>query len=238
MPRSLVIIPTYNEADNIARLIPEIQKVNADIEVLVVDDNSPDGTAQIVQQMMERDSRIHLIRREGKRGLGTAYVEGFRYAIAHYFDFIFEMDADFSHDAREIPNFLAHMEKYDLVIGSRYCNGVRVVNWPMHRLLLSYFANIYTRVITGLPVKDTTSGFKCFRRKVLESIDLNSIKSNGYAFQIEMTYKAWKKGFRVGEIPIIFVDRRAGISKMSKQIVREAAFMVWKLRLRSLLGRL
>ena len=238
MSRALVIIPTYNEASNVRKLIPEILNVNSDLEVLVVDDNSPDGTADAVNEMMASNSRIHLIRRNGKSGLGTAYVVGFKYAIEHSFDFVFEMDADFSHDASEIPNFLAKMTDYDLVIGSRYRNGVRIVNWPVKRLLLSYFANLYTRLITGLPIKDATAGFKCFRRKVLENIDLDSIKSNGYAFQIEMTYKAWRKGFKVHEIPIIFVDRRAGTSKMSKDIVWEAVFMVWKLRLRSFLGRL
>ncbi len=238
MSRSLVVIPTYNEADNIRELVSQILRVDPGVEILVIDDNSPDRTGEVVKELKASNSRIHLLERKEKLGLGTAYVEGFRFAIAHCFDFVFEMDADFSHDARELPNFLAQMSNYDLVIGSRYRNGVRVVNWPMRRLLLSYFANVYTRVITGLPVKDATGGFKCFRRKVLESIDLDSVKSNGYAFQIEMTYKAWKKGFRVVEIPITFVDRRVGISKMSKGIIYEAVFMVWKLRLRSLLGRL
>jgi dolichol-phosphate mannosyltransferase len=238
MSRALVVIPTYNEATNVRGLIPEVLKVNAGLEVLVVDDKSPDGTADVVKEMMASESRVHMIQRNGKSGLGTAYVVGFRYAIEHRFDYIFEMDADFSHDAHEIPNFLARMEDYDLVVGSRYRNGVRVVNWPVRRLLLSYFANVYTRVITGLPVKDATGGFKCFRRKVLESIDLDSIKSNGYAFQIEMTYKAWRRGFSVHEIPIIFVDRQVGTSKMSKSIVWEAVFMVWKLRLQSFFGRL
>jgi dolichol-phosphate mannosyltransferase len=238
MSRALVVIPTYNEAANVRNLIPEILKVNSALEILVVDDNSPDGTANVVKEIMASDTRIHLVQRHEKSGLGTAYVAGFKYAIEHCFDYVFEMDADFSHDAREIPNFLTSVSEYDLVIGSRYRNGVRVLNWPVRRLLLSYFANVYTRLITGLPVKDATGGFKCFRRKVLESIDLDSIKSNGYAFQIEMTYKAWKKGFRVHEIPIVFMDRRIGASKMSKNIVYEAVFMVWKLRLRSLLGRL
>jgi dolichol-phosphate mannosyltransferase len=238
MIRALVIIPTYNEAANVRNLIPEILKVNSTLEILVVDDSSPDGTADVVKELMAADARIHLVQRHEKSGLGTAYVAGFRYAIEHCFDYVFEMDADHSHDARELPNFLATMNEYDLVIGSRYRNGVRVLNWPVQRLLLSYFANVYTRLITGLPVKDATGGFKCFRRKVLESIDLDSIKSNGYAFQIEMTYKAWKKGFRVHEIPIVFMDRRLGTSKMSKSIVYEAVFMVWKLRLRSLFGRL
>ena len=171
-------------------------------------------------------------------GLGTAYIEGFKFALKNNYDFIFEMDADYSHDPKEIPNFLNAIQGNDLVLGSRYSNGVNVVNWPMRRLLLSYFANMYTRVITGLPVKDATGGFKCFRRKVLETINLDRVKSNGYAFQIEMTYKAFKKGFRIKEIPIIFIDRMKGKSKMSKRIVREAIFMVWKLRLRSLIGKL
>ncbi len=238
MIRALVVIPTYNEAANVRNLIPEILKVNSTLEILVVDDSSPDGTADAVKELMASDARIHLVQRQEKSGLGTAYVVGFRYAIEHCFDYVFEMDADHSHDARELPNFLAMMNQYDLVIGSRYRNGVRVLNWPVQRLLLSYFANVYTRLITGLPIKDATGGFKCFRRSVLESIDLGSIKSNGYAFQIEMTYKAWKKGFRLHEIPIVFMDRRAGTSKMSKSIVYEAVFMVWKLRLRSLFGRL
>jgi dolichol-phosphate mannosyltransferase len=238
MSRALVVIPTYNEATNVRDLIPDVLKVDPSVEVLVVDDKSPDGTADVVKEMMASEPRLHIIQRNGKSGLGTAYVVGFKYAIEHSFDFVFEMDADLSHDAREIPNFLAQMQDYDLVVGSRYRNGVRVVNWPVRRLLLSYFANVYTRVITGLPVKDATGGFRCFRRKVLESIDLDSIKSNGYAFQIEMTYKAWRKGFSVHEIPIIFVDRRVGTSKMSKSIVWEAVFMVWKLRLQSFFGRL
>jgi dolichol-phosphate mannosyltransferase len=238
MSRALVVIPTYNEAANVRNLIPEILKVNSALEILVVDDNSPDETASVVKEMMLSDARIHLVQRHEKSGLGTAYVVGFKYAIQRCFDYVFEMDADYSHDAREIPNFLAMMSEYDIVIGSRYRNGVRVLNWPVRRLLLSYFANVYTRLITGLPVKDATGGFKCFRREVLQSIDLDSIRSNGYAFQIEMTYKAWKKGFRVREIPIVFTDRRIGSSKMSKSIVYEAVFMVWKLRLRSLFGRL
>jgi dolichol-phosphate mannosyltransferase len=238
MSRALVVIPTYNEAANVRNLIPEILRMDSGLEILVVDDSSPDGTADVVKELMASDPRVHLVQRQEKSGLGTAYVVGFRYAIEHCFDYVFEMDADHSHDARELPNFLAMMNEYDLVIGSRYRNGVRVLNWPVQRLLLSYFANVYTRLITGLPVKDATGGFKCFRRKVLESIDLDSVKSNGYAFQIEMTYKAWKKGFRVHEIPIVFMDRRVGTSKMSKSIVYEAVFMVWKLRLRSLFGRL
>jgi dolichol-phosphate mannosyltransferase len=238
MKKALVVIPTYNEADNIPRLVPAVLGQDPGIEVLVVDDGSPDGTAALVRDMMNEDSRIHLIEREKKMGLGTAYVAGFKFALANGFEYVFEMDADFSHSPKEIPNFLKKIEDYDLVLGSRYVNGVRVLNWPMQRLLLSYSANVYTRIITGLPVSDATGGFKCFRRKVLESIDLESVKSNGYAFQIEMSYKVWKKGFRIAEIPIIFLDRRSGISKMSKKIVYEAVFMLWTLRFRSLFNRL
>lgn len=237
--KSLVIIPTYNEKENISNMIPEVLKLYPEgIDILVVDDNSPDGTGDIVKKITEENQRVHLLSRPGKMGLGTAYVAGFKYALEQGYDYIFEMDADFSHDPKEIKNFLLNIKEYDLVIGSRYIKGVNVINWPMHRLLLSYFANIYTRIITGLPLKDSTGGFKCFRRKVLESIELDGIKSNGYAFQIEMNFKAYKKGFKLKEIPIIFNDRFAGQSKMSNKIVREAITMVWKLRFRSLFGKL
>jgi dolichol-phosphate mannosyltransferase len=206
--------------------------------VLIVDDGSPDGTAAIVRKMMKRSRRIHLLERPGKMGLGTAYVAGFKYALQRAYDYVFEMDADFSHDPNEIPHFLSKAQEHDLVIGSRYTRGVRVLNWPMRRLLLSYYANIYTRIMTGLPLHDATGGFKCYRRRVLEAIDLDGITSNGYAFQIEMSYKAWKKGFHLVEIPIVFLDRRIGTSKMSRHIVYEALFMLWKLRFRSLFNRL
>lgn len=234
MTRTLVVIPTFNEADNIPELVPRILAFGREFEVLVVDDNSPDGTAGLVKLMQETDSRVHLITRPLKLGLGTAYVAGFKYALAHGFDFIFEMDADFSHDPNELPVLLKKAQECDLVIGSRYIVGVNVVNWPMRRLMLSMLANMYTRYITGMPVRDATGGFKCYRRKVLESIDLDSITSNGYAFQIEMNFLAWKKGFRVCEIPIVFVDRRVGVSKMSKNIVMEAAWLVWRLKFQSL----
>jgi dolichol-phosphate mannosyltransferase len=234
--KSLVIIPTYNELDNIRRLIPHILDRYENIDILVVDDNSPDGTGNYISGLTAENSRIKLIQREKKLGLGTAYIAGFKYAIKNNYDFIFEMDADFSHDPGEIENFLKVIENNDLVLGSRYLTGVNVINWPMRRLILSYFANFYTRFVTGLPVHDATGGYKCFRREVLEAIDLDKISSNGYAFQIEMTFKAWKKGFRIKEISIIFIDRVKGNSKMSKKIVREAIFMVWKLRLRSVLG--
>jgi len=236
--KTLIIVPTFNELDNITKLIPDLLSRTANPDILIVDDNSPDGTSDFIQRLAVNNDRIHLLKREKKMGLGTAYIEGFKFALKNNYDFIFEMDADYSHDPKEIPNFLNAIQDNDLVLGSRYSNGVNVVNWPMRRLLLSYFANIYTRLITGLPVKDATGGFKCFRRKVLETINLDRVKSNGYAFQIEMTYKAFKKGFRIKEIPIIFIDRMKGKSKMSKRIVREAIFMVWKLRLRSLIGKL
>ncbi len=234
----LVVIPTYNEAENIPRLIPAVLKQATNIDILIVDDGSPDGTAAIVKEIMATNPRVQIIERAGKQGLGTAYVLGFKYAIEHGYDFVFEMDADFSHNPNEIPVFLATIKNYDLVIGSRYVNGVRVLNWPMNRLLLSYSANVYTQIITGLPVHDATGGFKCYRIAALKTIDLDHIRSNGYAFQIEMSFKVWKKGFRLVEIPIVFADRRLGVSKMSKNIVYEAVFMLWKLRLRSILNRL
>ena len=234
--KALVIIPTYNELENISRLIPDLLSRYENLDVLVVDDNSPDGTGNYVEEISSRNSRIKLIKRGMKLGLGTAYIAGFKYALQNNYDYIFEMDADYSHDPAEIKNFLEAVKQYDLVLGSRYVRGVNVINWPMRRLLLSYFANKYTRFITGIPIQDATGGYKCFNRKVLESINLDNVKSNGYAFQIEMTFKAWKKGYKVGEIPIIFVDRMKGQSKMSKKIVREAVIMVWKLRIRSVLG--
>ena len=234
----LIIIPTYNELENLPRLLPEVLSKDENINVLIVDDNSPDGTAAFVESQMKDNSRIHLIKRPSKQGLGTAYIAGFKYALQNKFQLVFEMDADFSHDPKEIPRFLDEIKNSDVILGSRYINGVNVINWPLRRLLLSSFANLYTRIITGLPVHDSTGGYKCFRSKVLEAIDLDRVTSNGYAFQIEMTYKAWKKGFKVKEIPIIFVDRVKGKSKMSKKIVREAVTMVWKLRIKSIFGLL
>lgn len=236
--KTLIIIPTFNELDNVPTLIPEVLSKNESIDILIVDDNSPDGTADFVHDEVEKNPRIKLIKREKKLGLGTAYITGFKYALKNNYDYIFEMDADFSHNPKMIPRFLKEIKKYDLVLGSRYKEGVNVANWPMSRLMLSLFANIYTRVITGLPVRDATGGFKCFRREVLEAINLDEVKSNGYAFQIEMTFKAWKKGFKIKEISIIFIDRVKGTSKMSKKIVREAIVMVWKLRIWSMFGLL
>lgn len=237
MKQSLIIIPTYNEADNVSKIIPEILAQDEGFNVLIVDDNSPDGTAKLVKEMQKTNSRIHILERPNKLGLGTAYVAGFRYALTHEFDLIFEMDADFSHDPKSLVKLSEKAEEYDLVIGSRYISGVNVVNWPLRRLFLSYSANFYTRIITGLPVKDATAGFKCYRRAVLESFNLDSIKSNGYSFQIETNYLAWKHGFRICEVPIVFTDRREGVSKMSKHIVYEAAWMVWKLKFRSIFSK-
>jgi dolichol-phosphate mannosyltransferase len=236
--KTLVIIPTYNECENIAKIIKTVLQVESFVEILVVDDDSPDGTAGIVQSIQRNEPRVHLLLRENKQGLGKAYIAGFKYAIDHKYDYIFEMDADFSHDPQEIPNFLEKIQDYDLVLGSRYLHGVTVINWPLRRLFLSYTANLYSRIVTGLSVKDATGGFKCFRRVVLEAIDLDKVRSGGYAFQIEMSFKAWKKGFRIIEMPIIFTDRVEGSSKMSKKIIFEAIWMVWKLRLTSIFRRL
>jgi dolichol-phosphate mannosyltransferase len=235
--KAFVVIPTFNERENIEKLIGDVLAQNAGIHVLVVDDNSPDGTGEVVDRLASTSDRVHVLHRAGKLGLGSAYREGFRLALDRGADYIVEMDADFSHDPATLPLFFARMETYDLVIGSRYLNGVSVVNWPLRRLMLSYFASMYTRAITGLKISDCTSGFKCFKRRVLETIDLSQIKSDGYSFQIEMNYRCVEKGFRVGEIPIIFIDRHAGSSKMSKKIVREAVLMVWKLKLGSLFKR-
>jgi len=230
--RALVIVPTYNEAMNIDHLVPQVLAQDPRLEVLVVDDNSPDGTGQIAAALAQRDPRVHVVHREGKRGLGTAYLTGFRWALERGYDYVFEMDADFSHDPGHLKDFLKAIEEADLVLGSRYLGGrVTVVNWPMARLVLSYAANIYARAITGLAIWDLTGGFKCFRRRVLEAIDLSQVRSNGYAFQIEMSVRAWRKKFRLKEIPIVFVDRTEGQSKMNRAIVREAIWMVPRLRL-------
>jgi dolichol-phosphate mannosyltransferase len=237
--RALVIVPTYNERENITRLIDRVLCQDPRLEVLVVDDGSPDGTAELVEHVMEREARVHILKRPKKMGLGTAYIAGFRWALQEGVDLVFEMDADFSHDPSQLPQFLRAIETADLVLGSRYQNGkVSVVNWPIGRLLLSYFANVYARIVTGLPVWDATGGFKCFRRGVLETIELGDVRSNGYAFQIEMNFRAWKKRFRIVEIPIVFVDRTEGHSKMSKSIVREAVWMVWRLRYWALRGKI
>jgi dolichol-phosphate mannosyltransferase len=238
LERILVIIPTYNEAKNLPQIVPAVLKQDPRIEVLVVDDNSPDGTGDLADRMAQAKSRVHVLHRQAKEGLGRAYLAGFRWGLEQGYEALFEMDADFSHDPAFIGGFLIAIEEADLVLGSRYATGVNVINWPISRLLLSLGANLYARVVTGLPLSDATGGFKCFRRSVLEAIDLGQIRSNGYAFQIEMSFWAWKKGFRLKEIPIIFHDRVEGQSKMSKRIVREAIWMVWWLRLQSLFGRI
>jgi dolichol-phosphate mannosyltransferase len=237
--RALVITPTYNEKLNVPTLIERVLAKDARIEMLFVDDNSPDGTGDLIASIAATNPRVHLLRRPGKMGLGTAYRDGFHWALARDYELIFEMDADFSHDPDHLPQFLKAAETADFVLGSRYLNGkVTIVNWPISRLLLSYGANIYARVITGMRLWDATGGFKCFHRRVLEAIDLNDVRSNGYAFQIEMTFRAMRKGFKPVEIPIVFSDRTEGESKMSGHIVREAIFMVWRLRLWALTGRL
>ncbi len=236
--RGLVILPTYNEIDSIAGIVKRVLAQDSRLSVLVVDDASPDGTGALVDSLAEADPRVNVLHREGKQGLGTAYIAGFRWALERDFEWIFEMDADGSHDARYISDMLAAAGRFDVVVGSRYTAGVNVVNWPMSRLLLSYYANKYARFATGLRLADSTSGFKCFARRVLEAIDLDRVGSTGYTFQIEMNFRAWKKGFRVGEVPIVFTDRRLGQSKMSGAIMREAVWRVWALRLRSLIGRL
>jgi dolichol-phosphate mannosyltransferase len=237
--RALIIIPTYNERNNLPLIVPLVLGQDPRIDILVVDDNSPDGTGRVADEIAAGDSRVHVLHRAGKLGLGTAYLAGFRWALERDYEFIFEMDADFSHDPKHLPQFLAAIVDADLVLGSRYLGGrVTVVNWPMPRLLLSYFANIYARIVTGVHLCDATGGFKCFRRRVLEAIDLEGVHSNGYAFQIEMSARAARRGFRIVEIPIVFVDRTEGVSKMSKAIVREAIWMVWRLRFQALRGRL
>lgn len=234
----LVIVPTYNEIENIDELLTKLMALPFGLHVLIVDDGSPDGTAAVVKRRMVDEPRIHLLERPGKMGLGSAYRVGFRYALEHGAEYIFEMDADFSHDPAAISEFLKAAEEADIVVGSRYLHGVTVVNWPLSRLILSYSANVYSRVITGLPLMDATGGFKCFRRRALQGISLDKVQSEGYSFQIEMSFRCWKRGFRIKEIPIIFVDRRAGVSKMNNKIIWEAARMVWKLRFLDLLGRL
>ena len=229
--RSLVVIPTFNERDNISRMIDAVLAKDASLDILVVDDGSPDGTGGMVAAIASVNDRVHVIRRSGKLGLGTAYIAGFKWALERSYAHVFQMDADFSHDPAYIPDFFKAAKGSDVVLGSRYRDGrANVVNWPVSRLLLSYFANLYARQVTGLPVWDATGGFKCWRRKVLEAIQLNDVRSNGYAFQIEMTFRAWKHGFSIVEIPIVFVDRLEGESKMSKKIVREGIWMVWRLR--------
>ncbi len=237
MSRSLVIIPTYNEKENIEDIIHAVFGLSREFDVLIIDDNSPDNTADIVKNLQGEFPRLHIIEREGKQGLGTAYITGFQYAIEHGFDFIFEMDADFSHNPKDLVQLLEACEKenYDVAIGSRYIKGVNVVNWPMGRVLMSYFASHYVRIITGLPISDSTAGFKCYRRQVLETLNPSeTINFIGYAFQIEMKFNAWKHGFKLKEVPIVFTDRAKGQSKMSIGIFREAVLGVIEMKIRSL----
>ncbi len=228
--RGLVIVPTYNECQNIARLVPQILAQDPGLDVLVVDDGSPDGTAQAVRDAAVFGQRLFLLERPRKMGLGSAYIAGFQWAIGAGYPLVFEMDADFSHSPESLPEFLHASDKLDVVLGSRYLNGVTVVNWPLRRLVLSVGANVYARVVTGLPVKDCTGGFKCFLRRVLVALPLERIRSDGYSFQIEVNWYCWKLGFRLGEIPILFVDRHIGVSKMNRRIIWEAVWLVWKLR--------
>ena len=239
MNNVLIIIPTYNESENIVKLIRKINSLPVTgfkIDLLIIDDNSIDGTSGMVKQL--KLENVKVIDREKKMGLGTAYIRGFKYAIENNYDYVFEMDADFSHDPESIADFLNYAKEYDLIIGSRYIQGIAVVNWPLSRLIISMGASIYTRMITFLPVKDVTAGFMCYKVSALKQIHLDSVRSNGYSFQIEMKYRMWKKKFRIIEIPIVFIDRRAGVSKMSKKIVYEASFMVWKLKFMSLFNKL
>lgn len=239
MVNSLVIIPTYNERENVATVIKKLNSLNTGVDILIVDDNSPDGTAEIIKGLQKECKNLSLLKRSDKLGLGTAYIKGFNWALERGYQYILEMDADLSHNPDDVPRLIKECKKgYDLVIGSRYCDGVNVINWPIKRLLLSYSANKYTRIVTGLPIKDATAGFKCFNRKVLEDINFNRVKSSGYSFQIEMNFRVWKKGYSLKEIPIVFEERSEGKSKMSKNIVFEAVFMVWKLKILSFLGLL
>ncbi|MBN8705024.1 MAG: polyprenol monophosphomannose synthase [Bacteroidetes bacterium] len=237
-PRILVVVPTYNEHENIDRLLSKIRSQALKVDILFIDDNSQDGTADLIKSHIAKDSTIHIVERPGKMGLGTAYLAGFKWALERDYQYIMEMDADLSHDPAEIPRFYEAAQEADVVLGSRYITGVNVINWPLKRLILSYGANVYAGIILGVKIKDLTGGFKMFRREVLEKVALDRVKSNGYSFQIELTFRAMTLGFRAKEINIIFYDRTAGHSKMSKKIVREAIFMVWKLKMRQLLGRL
>ncbi|MBM3823042.1 MAG: polyprenol monophosphomannose synthase [Verrucomicrobia bacterium] len=227
--KTLVIVPTYNERENLPALADRLLKLPIPVDLLVVDDNSPDGTGRLADELAAQHPSIHVLHRSEKNGLGRAYIAGFQWALARDYEFIMEMDGDFSHDPAEIPNFVRAAEHADLVLGSRYTNGIRVINWPLQRLMLSMGAALYVKLVTGMPVNDPTGGFKCFRRRALQSIDLNAVRSNGYSFQIEMTHKIWRQGMRIGEVPIVFTDRFQGSSKMSRKIVYEAIWITWSL---------
>ena len=229
MNDTLIVIPTYNERDNVGPMVETLARVAPFADVLFVDDNSPDGTGQLIEELRQKNPQVNILHRQEKQGLGRAYIAGFRWALERHYEFIFEMDCDFSHDPAAVPDFRRTADGCDLALGTRYLGGIRVLNWPLERLLLSKGAAVYVRLITGMPFTDPTGGYKCFRRAVLETIDLGTIGSNGYSFQIEMTHRAWLMGFRIGEVPITFVERRSGSSKMHAGIVREALLMVWKL---------
>jgi len=230
--KSIIIIPTYNEKENIEKLIEEIRKLNRDFRILIIDDNSPDGTGRIADELAGKYSEVSVLHRSAKLGLGTAYIIGFKYALENNYDLVFTMDADFSHQPKYLIDLLEKAKEYDLVIGSRYVKDGQIQNWPLHRLILSRGANIYVRMVTRLPIFDSTGGFNCYRKEVLEKIDLDTIISDGYAFQIEMKYRLWEKGFSIKEVPITFIERARGTSKISKRIILQAFFLVWKLRLR------
>ena len=234
--KTLIVTPTYNESKNIKALVDTLFRLNLDYHILVVDDNSPDGTAKIVKELQKNYNNLHLAERPKKRGLGTAYCYGFKWALERDFDYIVQIDADLSHNPEDVPQMVELLNKYDLVIGSRYCNGISVVNWPLRRLFLSYGANLYSRIVTGVKIKDLTAGFKAWRRNVLEDIDYDNIRSQGYAFQIEMNFHAERKGYKIYEHPIIFIDRTIGESKMSRKIMFETAYMVWQFRLWKIFG--
>lgn len=235
---TLIIIPTYNEIDNIERMIDTVFATYPDISLLIIEDGSPDGTADVIKRKQKEFTNLHIIERRGKLGLGTAYIAGFKWALEKHYNFILEMDCDFSHDPAQVKDLVSAAQENDLVIGSRYIDGIRIINWPFRRLLLSYLASIYTRFITGIPVFDTTGGFKCFTRKALESIDLDRIFSKGYIFQLELNYKVWVNGLTIKEVPIIFYERRDGQSKMGGGIIFEALFAVVRLRVKKMLGQL
>jgi dolichol-phosphate mannosyltransferase len=228
--KSLIIIPTYNESDNVSKMISKVFELYPEISVLIIDDGSPDGTANIVKEIQKKNPKVYLMERKGKLGLGTAYIAGFKWALEKNYEFAFEMDCDFSHDPNDIKTLLEGAQENDLAIGSRYIGGIRILNWPMKRLLLSYFASIYTQIITGMKIKDATGGFKCFRASTLRKLNLNEVFSNGYSFQIELNYRCYKKNLKLKEVPITFSERREGQSKMSKKIIWEAIWAVWKLK--------
>jgi dolichol-phosphate mannosyltransferase len=237
MNETLIIVPTYNERENLPALVQRLLRLSVPVDLLIVDDNSPDGTGQLADELVARHAAIHVLHRARKEGLGRAYMAGFKWALERGYEYMFEMDGDFSHNPDDIPAFLEAAKGADCVLGSRYVNGIRIINWPLKRLMLSKGAGVYVRAVTGMPFTDPTGGFKCFRRRALAAIDLDAVRSNGYSFQIEMTHRLWRRGLKVVEVPIIFTDRFQGRSKMSGHIVREALLMVWRLWIQNGLRR-